>query len=75
MMVFLAVLPLLWLIVALSILKVPAWKACGVAAIISFIVAVVPFGKEAGIMATGALEGVACYLAYFVSYYVGYFHV
>ena len=59
MMVFLAVLPLLWLIVALSILKVPAWKACGVAAIISFIVAVVPFGKEAGIMATGALEGVA----------------
>ena len=58
-MVFLAVLPLLWLIVALSILKVPAWKACGVAAIISFIVAVVPFGKEAGIMATGALEGVA----------------
>ncbi len=58
-MVFLAVLPLLWLIVALAILKVPAWKACGVAAIISFIVAVVPFGKEAGIMATGALEGVA----------------
>ena len=57
--VLLAVLPLLWLIVGLAILKVPAWKACLIAAIISFIVAVVPFGKESGIMLSGALEGVA----------------
>ncbi|WP_301861279.1 L-lactate permease [uncultured Megasphaera sp.] len=59
MMVFLAVLPLLWLIIGLSVLKVPAWKACLVAAVISFIVAVVPFAKEPGIMLSGALEGVA----------------
>lgn len=59
MNVLLAVLPLLWLIVGLAILKVPAWKACLIAAIISFIVAIVPFGKESGIMLSGALEGVA----------------
>lgn len=58
-MVILALLPILWLIVGLAIFKVPAWKACSIAVIISFIVAVVPFGKEAGIMASGALEGVA----------------
>lgn len=57
--VILALLPILWLIVALAVLKVPAWKACLVAVVISFIVAVVPYGKDAGIMASGALEGVA----------------
>ena len=62
MTVFLAVLPLLWLIIALSILKVPAWKACMAAALISFIVAVLPleaYNKVPGIMLSGAVEGVA----------------
>mgnify|MGYP000196470115 CR=1 FL=1 len=73
-MVFLAVLPLLWLIVALSILKVPAWKACGVAAIISFIVAVVPFGKELASWQQARWKALLA-ICLFVSYYVGYFHV
>ena len=56
---FLALLPILWLIVALAILKMPAWKACGIAAIGSFILAVTYFEKAAGIMFSGALEGIA----------------
>ena len=57
--VILALLPILWLIVGLAILKVPAWKACLIAVVISYIVAVGPFAKDAGVMASGALEGVA----------------
>ena len=57
--VILALLPILWLIVGLAILKVPAWKACLIAVVISYIVAVGPFAKYAGVMASGALEGVA----------------
>ncbi|KAF1682497.1 L-lactate permease [Veillonella sp. R32] len=56
---FLALLPILWLIVALAILKMPAWKACSIAAIGSFIIAITHFEKAAGIMFSGALEGVA----------------
>lgn len=56
---FLALLPILWLIVALAILKMPAWKACGIAAIGSFILAITYFEKGAGVMFSGALEGVA----------------
>ena len=57
--IFLAVLPILWLIVALAILKMPAWKACLAAAVGSYVLAVGYYGKDAFIMATGALEGVA----------------
>ena len=57
--IFLAVLPILWLIVALAVLKMPAWKACLAAAIGSYVLAVGHYGKDAFIMATGALEGVA----------------
>lgn len=60
MTTLLALLPILWLIVALAILKVPAWKACGIAAIGSFIIAVFPpFAKAPSIMFSGALEGAA----------------
>ena len=62
MTTFLAVLPILWLIVALAILKMPAWKATTIAAIGSFIIAVVPglpFVKDPTIILSGALEGVA----------------
>ena len=37
--VLLALSPIIWLIVALSILKLPAWQATSVAAIGSFIIA------------------------------------
>ena len=57
--IFLAVLPILWLIVALAILKMPAWKACLAAAVGSYVLAVGYYGKAAFVMATGALEGVA----------------
>ena len=57
--IFLAVLPILWLIVALAILKMPAWKACLAAAVGSYVLAVGYYGKDAFVMATGALEGVA----------------
>ncbi len=57
--IFLAVLPILWLIVALAILKMPAWKACLAAAVGSYVLAVGYYEKDAFIMATGALEGIA----------------
>ena len=57
--IFLAVLPILWLIVALAILKMPAWKACLAAAIGTYILAVFYYGENAYIMYTGAMEGVA----------------
>ncbi|MCI7693201.1 L-lactate permease [Veillonella caviae] len=57
--VLLALLPIIWLIVALSILKLPAWKATSVAAIGSFIVAITYFQADPMIMLSGALEGAA----------------
>ena len=57
--IFLAVLPILWLIVALAVLKMPAWKACLAAAVGSYVLAVGYYEKDAFIMATGALEGIA----------------
>ncbi|MCH4187797.1 MAG: L-lactate permease [Megasphaera sp.] len=59
LMVFLALLPILWLVVGLAVLKVPAWKACSIAFIMSFIIAVFAFGQSAGIMFSAFLEGVA----------------
>lgn len=58
----LALLPIIWLIVALVVLKIAAWKATSIAAIFSFIIAVVPslgFAKSPAIMVSGALEGAA----------------
>ena len=57
--VLLAILKIIWLIVALSILKLPAWKATSVAAIGSFIVAITYFQADPMIMLSGALEGAA----------------
>ena len=57
--VLLALSPIIWLIVALSILKLPAWQATSVAAIGSFIIAITAFQKDPFIMVTGALEGAA----------------
>ena len=57
--VLLALSPIIWLIVALSILKLPAWQATSGAAIGSFIIAITAFQSDPFIMVTGALEGAA----------------
>jgi lactate permease len=59
MIVILAILPILWLVVGLAILKMAAWKACSIAVLISFIVSVAAYGQGVGIMISAALEGVA----------------
>lgn len=49
--------PILWLIVALSVLKMPAWKACPVALVISLIIANQCFDMPITDVMTGTLEG------------------
>ena len=49
--------PILWLIVALSILKMPAWKACPVALIISFVIAWQFFEMPLQDVISGTIEG------------------
>lgn len=49
--------PILWLIVALSVLKLPAWKACPVALIIAFVVAWQCFDMPLHAAVSGTLEG------------------
>lgn len=58
-LLFFAILPILWLIVALSGLKMAAWKACPVALILSLIASVVYFGMPSAYMASAVLEGTA----------------
>ena len=54
-----ALLPILWLFVALSGLKWPAWRACCVALILSLAVSVNFFGMPWTYTASAALEGTA----------------
>lgn len=49
--------PILWLIIALSVLKLPAWKACPIALIISFFIAWQFFDMPLMHVTTGILEG------------------
>ena len=56
-MFFIALVPILWLIIALCVLKLPAYQACAVALIISFIMATQFFGMPFGDTMTAALEG------------------
>lgn len=49
--------PILWLVVALSVFKLPAWQACPVALIISFFVAWQFFSMPLLDVSTGILEG------------------
>ena len=51
--------PILWLILALSVLKMPAWKACPVALVISLIIANQFFDMAVMDVATGTIEGAA----------------
>ncbi|SDZ88424.1 L-lactate permease [Selenomonas ruminantium] len=54
-----AILPILWLIVALSGLKMAAWKACPVALFLSLTASVMYFGMPVDYMASAFLEGTA----------------
>lgn len=53
----LALLPILWLIIAMSLLKQPAFKACPVALVIAVILAMIKWAMPVKDMATAALEG------------------
>lgn len=55
----LAILPVLWLILALVQLKLPAWQATSIGSIIALALSVLAFGQSLSIMLTGALEGAA----------------
>lgn len=60
MELLLALLPIIWLLVALTVLKMPAWKACSVAAVGAFIIAILPpYSKVADHMIAGGIEGAA----------------
>ena len=52
-----AVSPILWLIISLSVFKMPAWQACPVALVISFFTAWQFFGMPLLDVSTGILEG------------------
>lgn len=58
-LLFFAILPILWLILALSGLKMAAWKACPVALLLSLLASVMNFGMPADYMASAFLEGTA----------------
>lgn len=58
-MFWIALLPILWLIIALSGLKMAAWKACPIALVISLLASVESFGMPWEYTATAALEGTA----------------
>ena len=58
-MFFLALSPILWLVVALSIIKMPAWKACIIALIISLAAGMGVWEMEQVRAVEAVLEGVA----------------
>ncbi len=55
----LALLPILWLIVALTVLKIPGFKACVVAMVMAYVLAVTVWKMPFGESITAALEGTA----------------
>lgn len=58
-MFLIALSPILWLIVALSILKMAAWKACPLALVIAFAAGIFLYGMTVPHALQAALEGVA----------------
>ena len=56
---WIALLPILWLIVALSGLRLAAWQACPVALVLSLAASSMFFGMPWEHTATAALEGTA----------------
>ena len=59
MLFFIALSPILWLVLALSILKMPGYKACPIALVIALLAAVAIQGMEPGQAAMAVLEGLA----------------
>ena len=57
MMFFVALAPVIWLIIALCVIKLPAYQACTVALIISFFIASNMFDMSTTDTLTAALEG------------------
>lgn len=53
----LGLLPILWLAVALTALKMPAYKACPIALVIAIVLALAKWQDSAVSVATGALDG------------------
>lgn len=53
----LAILPIIWLIIALCVIKLPGWKACGIAAVLAFVIALTAFDMSAVNGLTAVLEG------------------
>ena len=54
-----AILPIFWLIIALSVFKMAAWRACAVALLLSLFASVVYFRMPLTYMASAVLEGTA----------------
>lgn len=53
----LALLPIIWLAVALSVLKLPAYKVCPIALVITIVLALFYWQSPAMEVVTGGLEG------------------
>ncbi len=51
--------PILWLVIALSILHMPGHKACSLALVISFVAGILAYGMTALHAVQAFLEGVA----------------
>ena len=54
----LAMLPIIWLMIALSVLKMPGFKACGIAAVIAAVLATAYWRIPAAWTGAAALEGI-----------------
>ena len=54
----LAMLPIIWLMIALSVLKMPGFKACGIAAVIAAVLATACWHIPAAWTGAAALEGI-----------------
>ncbi|MDO4178233.1 MAG: L-lactate permease [Phascolarctobacterium sp.] len=59
MLFFLAILPILWLIIALVKIKLPAWQATLAGTLLTLGLAAITFEQSIPIMLTAALEGMA----------------
>ena len=53
----LALVPIIWLIIALAVMKMPGYWACVIALVIGAVIAMVSFGSSGSNVATAALEG------------------
>ncbi len=59
LMFILALAPIIWLIVAMSVLKMAGWKACLIALVVTFIEAMAFWKMPFVFAATAAAEGIA----------------